>query len=209
MRFDLFLRVFSAAEPAMVNFISAKNLYPRTTDIVMATFCVCHISICTVQSGLVLVSSHMKGLYSYGNTSLTLAQLRILPPLSVNSVYSNKEKHITQQLSIHLFFPSPPLRVFVCSAPSAPAPAFYTSLCVLSDGNRQLLKASMKCQRATVCVPKIPFVPDGRESFKTNNKYVSFIHKTSWALKILANIRIKQIVVKDLFSFTERCTSVK
>lgn len=88
--------------------------------------------------------------------SLSLSCISFLPSLSVNSVYSSKEKHITQQFSIHLFFPSPPLSVFVCSAPSALAPAFYTSLYVLSDGNRQLLKARMKCQHATVCGPVVP-----------------------------------------------------
>lgn len=65
-----------------------------------------------------------------------------------------KEKHITQQLSIQLSFLSPPLCVFVRSSSSALAPAFYTSLRVLLDGNRQLLKASMKCQHA-LCVDPI------------------------------------------------------
>lgn len=126
-------------------------------DVVMATLCVYHISICRVQSGLVLVSSHMKGfIHTETPLSLPLYCVYFFPSLSVNSVYSNKEKHITQQLSIHLSFPSPTLSVFVCSASSALAPAFYTSLNVLSDGNRQLLKASMKWQHGTACGPLVP-----------------------------------------------------
>lgn len=83
-------------------------------------------------------------------TSLSAAYPSFLLPQSTVCT-AIKKKHITQQLSIHLPFLSPPLSVFVCSASSALAPAFYASLDVLSDGNRQLLKASMKYQHA-LCV---------------------------------------------------------
>lgn len=137
----------------------------------------CHISIHTVQSGLVLVYTRMKG-------SLSLCRISFFPSPSVNSMLSNKEKthHSTA------------FNTSVLSLPTSQCVCLLSLLCpgacilyLSRYGNRQLLKASMKYQHALCVDPMLYSIKHRalRSTSPDNAICFAFFPLLAWFVKII------------------------